>query len=188
MEIDKLILNGKHICSKNPFYETLSLLLKYFFCDNGINIMDIIKNVTQSELEFQTFMIYKNYAIDLYYLHKQYIEDIRYDDIVYCLIAMVKCNYDQNHNVISPYVLSLETNKSEIIEKYNYVKTVYSNKRENIEKINNINKVISLFEESKEYDRKANECRNNAVKLLHIIKETYDKTSSVIPELKLLKL
>lgn len=187
MDIDELIANGKLICSGNPFYETLSLLLKYFFCDNGINILDIMKNVTQSELEFQTFMIYKNYALDLYYLHKRYINHMSHDNIVYCLIAMIKCNYDKNHSVLSPYVLTLESNKNEILEKYSYVKSVYSIKNENIEKINNLNKIISLFEEAKEYDRKANECRSNAMKLLYTVKETYDKTP-VIPEFKLLKL
>jgi hypothetical protein len=187
METEKLIEEGKIICSRNPFYETLSLLLKYFFCDNSINIMDIIKNVTKTELEFQTFMIYKNYALDLYYSHKQYVEDISYDNTVYFIISLVKNNYDKNRNVISPYVFSIETNKDDIIEKYHYVKSIYSVKNENIEKMNNLNKIINLLEEAKLYDKKANDCRNNAMKLLYNVKETYT-TNSNLPELKLLKL
>ena len=186
-EIDELVKNGKIVCSENSFYETLSLLLKYFFCDNNINIMDIIRNVTKTELEFQTFMIYKNYALDLFYSNKQYIKDMSYDNIVYFLIAMVKINYDENHSVISPYISSIETNKDEIIEKYHYVKSIYSVKNENIEKFNNLNKIISLFEEAKEYDKKANECRSNAMKLLYTIKEKFDK-NTIVSEFKLLKL
>ena len=100
---------------------------------------------------------------------------------------MVKINYDENHSVISPYILTIETNKDEIIEKYHYVKSIYSVKNENIEKINNLNKIISLFEEAKEHDKKANECRSNAMKLLYTIKETFDK-NTIASELKLLKL
>ena len=179
METEKLIEDGKIICSHNPFYETLSLLLKYFFCDNTINIMDIIKDVTKNELEFQTFMIYKNYGLDLYYTHKQYMEDISYDNTVYFIISLVKNNYDKNRNVISPYIFSIESNKYDVIEKYHCVKSVYSVKNE---KMNNLNKIINLLEEAKLYDKKANDCRNNAMNLLYNIKETY---TANLHELKL---
>ena len=53
--------------------------------------------------------------------------------------------------------------------------------------MNNLNKIINLLEEAKLYDKKANECRNNAMKLLYNIKETYT-TNSNLSELKLLKL
>jgi hypothetical protein len=187
MDMKTLINDGKVICSNNPFYETLGLLLKYFFCDNSINIMDIIRNVTKTELEFQTFMIYKNYALDLYYLNQQYIKDMPYDNIVYCLISLVKNNYDKNHNVISPYIFSIESNKDEIIERYHYVKSIYSVKNENIEKMNNLNKIISLLEEAKEYDKKANDCRNRAMEMLYNVQEMFN-TTAILPDLKLLKL
>jgi hypothetical protein len=129
------IKKGKDICDKNPFYNTLSLLLKYFFINcNDINILDLIRDVTKSEMEFQVFMVYKNYAVDLYFQNKDYFnsEIMSYENIIYFIISLIKENYDINHKVISPYITSIEENKDELIKNYNYIKTTYSLKKENL--------------------------------------------------------
>jgi hypothetical protein len=60
-------------------------------------------------------------------------------------------------------------------------------KNENIEKMNNLNKIISLLEEAKEYDKKANDCRNIAMQMLYNVQEMFN-TNANLPDLKLLKL
>ena len=53
---------GKCICEENEFYKTLSILLRYNFLNEEIDILKLIKEITKSENEFQVFLIYKNYG------------------------------------------------------------------------------------------------------------------------------
>lgn len=79
--MDIIINDGKIICSTNSFYNKLSLLLRYYFLNN-IDTTSLIQDVTKSEMEFQVFMIYKNYAIDLYNNRRKILDNMNYDDIV----------------------------------------------------------------------------------------------------------
>jgi hypothetical protein len=68
MEICKseLVKDGQNIIETNSFYNTLHLLLKYYFVRPiELNMMAFIKDVTNSENEFKVFMIYIEYAIYL---------------------------------------------------------------------------------------------------------------------------
>ena len=82
---------GKNICDENNFYNTLRLLLKYFFLSSRseVNIMDLIRDVSKTEIEFKVFMVYKNYALDIYYSEVKKLFDsndeveLNYDDITF---------------------------------------------------------------------------------------------------------
>jgi hypothetical protein len=188
MDIRILIETGKNICETNPFYNTLNLLLKYFFLNNdSINISELIHEVTKSELEFQVFMIYKNYAIDLYFQKKNILNHISYDEVIYCLISMIKNNYEQNRNILEPYISSIEMNKNDIIEKYHYIKSSYVIKNDNITKLSELNDVISLLEESKKLEIKAQKCKQLALDKLYKLHLTIKNKITTSDELKLLK-
>jgi hypothetical protein len=173
------IKKGKDICDKNPFYNTLSLLLKYFFINcNDINILDLIRDVTKSEIEFQVFMVYKNYAVDLYFQNKDYFNSkiMSYEDIIYSIISLIKENYDINHKVISPYITSIEENKDELIKNYNYIKSTYSIKKENLNKVIELNHIIQLLEEAKIYEQKSIKNRELALSKLYNLHNSFNKT------------
>ena len=195
MQTKEHIECGIKICNENPFYKTLSILLKYFFLNTSTDssiISDLIKDVTKSETEFQVFMIYKNYALDLFYkykyspvTYKDRFLNLSNDDIVHYLISVVKSNYDKDHTVIKPYIVSIEENKDETIQKYHYIKSTYMIKNENYEMMTVIEKVISLLEQSKEYEYKAIQCRENAMIMLQKMHGKYKEKDD---NLKLLKM
>ena len=168
-----LIDSGKDICDKNPFYKTLKLLLKYFFLCNSsdLNIMDLIRDVSKSETEFKVFMIYKNYAIDIYYSEvKTNFENedgFSYDDVIFYIIYLVKTKYEENRFVIKPYISNL--NEEDVIEKFNFIKTAYTIQKEQYEKMSNLQEAISLLEESKMLEKKSKQKRDKALSLLYKI-------------------
>lgn len=165
--------NGKDICDNNPFYKTLKLLLKYFFLCNSsdVNIMDLIRDVSKSETEFKVFMIYKNYAIDIYYSEvKTNFENedgFSYDDVIFYIIYLVKTKYEENRFVIKPYISNL--NEEDVIEKFNFIKTAYTIQKEQYEKMSNLQEAISLLEESKMLEKKSKQKRDKALSLLYKI-------------------
>ena len=173
--IDKrFIENGKDICESNPFYNTLKLLLKYFFLCNSsdVNIMDLIRDVSKSETEFKVFMIYKNYALDVYYSDVKPIfenekNDVSYDDVIFYIIYLVKKNYEENRFVIKPYISSLD--EEDVIEKFNFIKTAYTIQKEQYEKMSNLQEAIALLEESKNLEKKSKLKRDKALSLLYKI-------------------
>ena len=183
------IKTGKIICETNPFYNTLNLLLKYFFLNNqSVNISELIQEVTKSELEFQVFMIYKNYAIDLYFQMKNIFDNMSsYNDIIYCLISVIKQNYDKNRNILQPYISSIELNKNDIIEKYHYIKSSYTIKTDNITKLSELNSIISLLEESKSLEIKAQSCKQLALEKLYKLHSTIKNKITLTDELKVLE-
>lgn len=168
-----LIDSGKDICDKNPFYNTLKLLLKYFFLCNSsdVNIMDLIRDVSKSETEFKVFMIYRNYAIDIYYSEvKTNFENedgFSYDDVIFYIIYLVKTKYEENRFVIKPYISNL--NEEDVIEKFNFIKTAYTIQKEQYEKMSNLQEAISLLEESKMLEKKSKQKRDKALSLLYKI-------------------
>ena len=173
--IDKrFIENGKDICESNPFYNTLKLLLKYFFlCTRSdVNIMDLIRDVSKSETEFKVFMIYKNYALDVYYSDVKPIfenekNNVIYDDMIFYIIYLVKKNYEENRFVIKPYISSLD--EEDVIEKFNFIKTAYTIQKEQYEKMSNLQEAIALLEESKNLEKKSKLKRDKALSLLYKI-------------------
>jgi len=173
--IDKrFIENGKDICESNPFYNTLKLLLKYFFLCNSsdVNIMDLIRDVSKSETEFKVFMIYKNYALDVYYSDVKPIfenekNNVIYDDMIFYIIYLVKKNYEENRFVIKPYISSLD--EEDVIEKFNFIKTAYTIQKEQYEKMSNLQEAIALLEESKNLEKKSKLKRDKALSLLYKI-------------------
>ena len=173
--IDKrFIENGKDICDSNPFYNTLKLLLKYFFLCNSsdVNIMDLIRDVSKSETEFKVFMIYKNYALDVYYSDVKPIfenekNNVIYDDMIFYIIYLVKKNYEENRFVIKPYISSLD--EEDVIEKFNFIKSAYTIQKEQYEKMSNLQEAIALLEESKNLEKKSKLKRDKALSLLYKI-------------------
>ena len=185
--IDKrFIENGKDICDCNPFYNTLKLLLKYFFLCNSsdVNIMDLIRDVSKSETEFKVFMIYKNYALDVYYSDVKPIfenekNDVSYDDVIFYIIYLVKKNYEENRFVIKPYISSLD--EEDVIEKFNFIKTAYTIQKEQYEKMSNLQEAIALLEESKNLEKKSKIKRDKALSLLYKIHSSIiDNTNSSV--------
>ena len=166
---------GKYICGKNNFYSTLRLLLKFFFLSgrSEVNIMDLIRDVSKTEMEFKVFMVYKNYALDIYYSEvKESYENSRekefnYDDITFYIIYLVKTKYDDDHSVISPYVSGLDND--DIIEKFNFIKNTYKIQKEQFEKMSNLQEAITLLEDSKVLEKKAKFYRERALSLLYKI-------------------
>lgn len=177
MEVNEIIENGRKICNENPFYNTLSLLLKYYFISNtDINLMELIRDVTKSEMEFQVFMVYKNYATDLYLSNLNFFQEklINFEEITYYLIWLIKDTYDKDRTVISPYVSYLDTNKIDVINNYHMIKTTYTVKQENINNLMEITEIINLLENAKKLEKSAIEEKEKALtKLYKLHKKTY---------------
>ena len=170
-KLSKYINEGHTICSNNQFYNSLRLLLRYFFLSNrcDINLLDLTKNVSKSEMEYKVFMVYKNFALDIYYTElKPLFDESNYDDIIFGIIYLVKTRYDENHKVLSPYIEGL--NNEETIKNYNFIKSTYTIEKEQIQKINNITEAIILLEESRLLENKAKEYKDKALSLLYQFK------------------
>jgi hypothetical protein len=123
-------------------------------------------------------MVYKNYAVDLYFQKKDYFNSkiMSYEDIIYSIISLIKENYDINHKVISPYITSIEENKDELIKNYNYIKTTYSIKKENLNKVIELNHIIQLLEEAKIYEQKSIKNRELALSKLYNLHKIFNKS------------
>lgn len=169
---------GKNICDENNFYNTLRLLLKYFFLSSRseVNIMDLIRDVSKTEMEFKVFMVYKNFALDIYYSDVKTMFDnndekeFGYDDITFYIIYLVKTKYDNDHSVISPYISGMDND--DIIEKFNFIKNTYKIQKEQLEKMSNLQEAITLLENSKVFEKKAKSYRDRALSLLYKIHST----------------
>jgi hypothetical protein len=172
--------NGKDICDSNPFYNTLKLLLKYFFLCNSsdVNIMDLIRDVSKTETEFKVFMIYKNYALDIYYSEVKPVfekeEGFSYDEVIYYIIYLVKTKYEENRFVIKPYISNLD--EEDVIEKFNFIKTAYTIQKDQFEKMSNLQEAIALLEESKILEKKSKQKRDKALSLLYKIHSSITDT------------
>ncbi len=164
---------GKQICLENNFFNTLKLILKYYFLydKKDINILEILREVSKNEMEFKTFMVYKNFAIDIYYKfvkdsfkEKEYIIE---DDIIYTIIYFVKEEYDKDHSIIRPYITNVD--KDDVVEKFNLIKANYQMRLEVFEKFSKLEEAIRLLEESKSLENKAKISRNKALNILNKI-------------------
>ncbi len=176
--ISEFISKGKEICSSNSFYNTLALVIKYYFLSDrsDVNLMDLMRDVSKSEMEFKTFMVYKNFAIDLYYSHVEKVltehsdSQLSYDNIINIIIYFVKNKYDENHNVLSTYITGM--NHEEMIDKFNFIKTTYELKKEELSKVTKLFDAIKLLEEANAYEKKAKNYRDKALKILYDVHKT----------------
>jgi hypothetical protein len=154
------------------------LVIKYYFLSDrsDVNLMDLMRDVSKSEMEFKTFMVYKNFAVDLYYSHVEKIlkehsdNQISYDNIINIIIYFVKHKYDENRNVLSVYITGM--NHEEMIEKFNFIKTTYELKKEELSKVTKLFEAIQLLEEANEYEKKAKKYRNKALTILYDVHKT----------------
>jgi hypothetical protein len=177
--ISNLIKNGKEIVKENNFYSTLNLFLKYYFVnkdEKDFYLHNFIKDVTKNEDEFKVFMIYKQYALDIYYskLRHLFPNNLTIDDIVYSLISYVKKSYDEDRKVLSPYIISIEENVNEILEKFNFIKNNYIVKIDLVEKFKKLKESMSLLEQAEEHQKNANCCREKAMEILRDIQNPFE--------------
>lgn len=177
--ISNLIKNGKEIVKENNFYSTLNLFLKYYFVNKNekdFYLHNFIKDVTKNQDEFKVFMIYKQYALDIYYskLKNLFPNNLSIDDIVYSIISYVKKSYDEDRKVLSPYIISIEENVNEILEKFNFIKNNYIVKIDLVEKFKKLKESMSLLEEAEEHQMNANYCRQKAIEILRDIQNPFE--------------
>ena len=111
----------------------------------------MIRNVTKTENEFHVFIVYKNYAIDLFNIERENIENMKLDttEMVYYLINEIKTRYDNNKKILEPYIKTLNDNKSEILEQYNMIKNQFRIEEQEIKKLMKLKNTIELLNISK---------------------------------------
>jgi len=176
--ISNLIKNGKEIVKENNFYSTLNLFLKYYFVnkdEKDFYLHNFIKDVTKNQDEFKVFMVYKQYALDIYYSKlRNFTNNLSVDDMVYSIISYVKKSYDEDRKVLSPYIISIEENVNEILEKFNFIKNNYIVKIDLVEKFKKLKESMSLLEQAEEHQKNANYCRQKAIEILRDIKNPFE--------------
>jgi len=176
--ISNLIKNGKQIVKENNFYSSLNLFLKYYFVnkdEKDFYLHNFIKDVTKNQDEFKVFMVYKEYALDIYYSKlRNFTINLSVDDIVYSIISYVKKSYDEDRKVLSPYIISIEENVNEILEKFNFIKNNYIVKIDLVEKFKKLKESMSLLEQAEEHQKNANYCRQKAIEILRDIQNPFE--------------
>lgn len=176
---DGTVEYGKKIIKDNPFYFTLHLILKYYFNNtNDYYFITFLKDITHSENEFKVFMIYFEYGIDLYNknikkLNLQYDNE---DEFIYFLIGYLKKDYDNNHNVLKPYIKNITENEDEIIKKFNIAKSTYNYKKDALEKFENINIAIEYLNKARKLEIEAQKYKDMAMETLNNLKGEFRKT------------
>lgn len=170
---EEFLKYGKNIIQNNSFFYTLHLLLKYYFVKNtDFYLINFLKDITNTEVEFKTFMVYIEFSV---YTYNSYLKDLidnidSEEDIVYILIAYVKKIYDNDRAVLKPFINSLSENEDEIIEKFNNIKNIYKLKLDALQKIEKLNNAIYYLEKAKQYENEAKKCTNTALDLLKNLK------------------
>ena len=176
--ISNLIKNGKQIVKENNFYSSLNLFLKYYFVnkdEKDFYLHNFIKDVTKNQDEFKVFMVYKEYALDIYYSKlRNFTINLSVDDIDYSIISYVKKSYDEDRKVLSPYIISIEENVNEILEKFNFIKNNYIVKIDLVEKFKKLKESMSLLEQAEEHQKNANYCRQKAIEILRDIQNPFE--------------
>ena len=179
VEISKadLVRDGKDITETNPFYYTLFSLLKYYFIQQqDIYLMSFMKDITNSEMEFKVFMIYIEFSLYLYEQYLKGILDTKDEDLVYAIVAYTKRSYDLNHNVLKPFINTVEENKDLVIDNYNTIKQNYKLKKEAATHFTKLNSAIVYLEKSKELETEAKKYASMAIDILQELKNDYKKT------------
>ena len=174
---------GKNIIEGNPFYNTLSLFLKYYFEKEKkcYYLNSFIKDIIKNEDEFKVFIVFKEYSLNLYDKYKETFEKLTSaEDIVYTLLGYVKMNYETDRNVIKPFIVSISDNKNEIINKFNYIKSSYIFKIETMDKFQKLKDAITYLEKAKYHEEQARYYNNIALDNLKDIKIHFENTFNQI--------
>ena len=172
---EEFLKDGKNIIQNNPFFYTLHLLLKYYFVKNtNFYMLNFLKDITNTEAEFKTFMIYIDFSVYTYNSYLKDLTDSRDEDLVYILIAYVKKLYDNDRSVLKPFINSLSENEDEILDKFNNIKNVYKLKVNALEKMEKLNNAIYYLEKAEEYENEAKKCTNIALDLLKNLKGEFN--------------
>jgi hypothetical protein len=162
-----LIETGKTICDNNMFFHTLRLVLKYILqgITKGSNVLDLVKQITKSEMDFRVYTIYKDYGIYLYTtkINFMFNHGDNIDDVTYALIAEIKTTYDLDHKVLEPYVSKLDFDTEKLNHNYHYMKAIPT---QFLETETILKKSLSLLEEADKLEEQAREFRRQGISLL----------------------
>lgn len=174
---------GKNIVETNPFYNTLNLFLKYYFVNNvekEFYFNSFIKDIIKDENEFKVFIVFKEYALHIYHeKFKELFDNInKVEDNIYTLIGYIKLSYDKDKNVIKPYILNITDKNTDIINKFNYIKTSYKFKKESIDKFDKLKDAIKNLEKAKYHEEQAKYYNNIALENLKNIKCYFESSFS----------
>lgn len=187
MSITKIdyLETGKNIVETNPFYNTLNLFLKYYFVNNvekEFYLNSFIKDIIKDENEFKVFIVFKEYALHIYHeKYKELFDNLNeIDDKIYILIGYIKLAYDNDRNVIKPYISSITENQTDIINKFNYVKSSYIFKEESKDKFKRLKDAITYLEKARYHEEQAKYYNNIALENLKNIKSYFENTFSHI--------
>lgn len=176
---------GKNIIESNPFYNTLNLFLKYYFVNNrekDYYLNTFIKDIIKNEDEFKVFIVFKEYSLQVYYdkFNDLFKKLNSTDDIIHTLLGYVKITYELDKNVIKPFILSISDNKTEIINKFNFIKSRYIFKIETMDKFQKLKDAITYLEKAKYHEEKAKYYNNMALNNLKDIKIHFEDTFTKI--------
>lgn len=174
---------GKTSVRDNPFYNTLNLFLKYYFVNNkekDYYLNSFIKDIINNENEFKVFMVFKEYSLQIYHEKFQELFDNlnNLDDNIYILIGYVKVSYENDRNVIKPYISTISDNHADIINKFNYVKSSYKFRKDSTDKFEKLKEAIECLEKAKYHEDQAKYYNNIAIENLKNIK-TYFESSFI---------
>ena len=174
---------GKTSVRDNPFYNTLNLFLKYYFVNNkekDYYLNSFIKDIINNENEFKVFMVFKEYSLQVYHEKFQELFDNlnNLDDNIYILIGYVKVSYENDRNVIKPYISTISDNHVDIINKFNYVKSSYKFRKDSTDKFEKLKEAIECLEKAKYHEDQAKYYNNIAIENLKNIK-TYFESSFI---------
>lgn len=172
---------GKNVINTNPFYYTLNLFLKYYFVNTSEKdyyLNSFMKDIINNESEFNVFMVFKEYSLHIYHnkFEELFTNISSTDDLVYTLIGYVKTSYELDKKVIKPFIKSITENKTDILNKFNYIKSSYILKSESMDKFEKLKDAIIFLEKAKFHEEKAKYYNDMALNNLINIKTHFETT------------
>jgi hypothetical protein len=174
------IREGKKIINDNPFYYTLNLLIKYYFVQQqDFYLMTFIEDVTSSENEFKVFMVFKEFALYTYQTQLLNLfnkSEDSIEDICFIIIAYIKKLYDEDRNIIQPYITTLSEHENEVISKFNLIKSLYNFKEDSTNKMEKLNQAILYIEKSRELEQESKKYSDMALNILKNLRDNFKKT------------
>lgn len=176
---------GKNIINVNPFYNTLNLFLKYYFVNSSEKdyyLNSFMKDIINNENEFTVFMVFKEYSLHIYHnKFKELFSNINStDDLVHTLIGYVKSSYELDKKVIKPFIKTITNNKTDLLNKFNYIKSSYILKSESMDKFEKLKDAIIFLEKGKFHEEKAKYYNEMALNNLISIKTHFETTFNKI--------
>ena len=155
--------------------------MKYYFVNNrekDYYLNTFIKDIIRNEDEFKVFVVFKEYSLQVYYdkFNELFKKLNSTDDIIHTLLGYVKINYEIDKNVIKPFIVSITDNKTEIINKFNFIKSSYIFKIETMDKFDKLKDSITYLEKAKYHEEQAKHYNNMALDNLKDIKLHFENT------------